>query len=142
VSTGDRGKGAEARIKDALVVRSERADFAHYRWPDARAGSFAVTPADFLAVQRGEVYLLEVKEVKHSRLLPHKNFSPDQQARMTLFQHAGSHCWLVVHHSTTGLWRSAPLSHFADRVKGSWDLSEFPEHVNAPTALRSIFDNP
>lgn len=140
MSTGDRGKSAESKVRAACVRRAEQSNFAFYRWPDARAGSFAVTPADFLIVAKGEACLLEVKEVAHEFRLAHKNFSTDQAARMSLFAHAGASSWVLIHFTKSKLWRIVPLGMLQVRSGGSWDLSNHPTFPSADAAMCMIFD--
>lgn len=133
-SAADRGKKAEAEVKK-MLQKLEAANCAYHRFPDARAGSFAVAPADFMFMQNGIFRLLEVKEVQHTHLLPYANFAPDQVARMRMWQAAGAKSWvLVCFKKASPSWRLAPVDWFLARPKtnekgkavGSWDMTEFP----------------
>jgi len=127
MSTGTRGKAAESAVKKRLEVRAKSSNFAYWRLPDARAGSFMPTLADFMYVDDGEMTLLEVKEVAHTYRLPYGNFGEDQVARMRVFQAAGANTLVLIHHSTTKLWRYGRVDQFLDRsVGGSWNLSSWP----------------
>ena len=125
-STANRGKVAEKEVKRRLEQLSVNSEIAAYRLPDARAGSFTPTLADFLVVQRGEMCLLEIKETQHDYRLPHANFGKDQVARMQRFQLAGAKAYVLVYHSTLKKWRKARLDYFQDRQGGSWDLRDLP----------------
>ena len=125
MSTANRGKYAEAAVKKQLASIN-RMDFAWHRFPDARAGSFTPTLADFLAVDCGRVRLLEVKEVAHDYRLPRPNFSADSRARMRMFQAAGSVCEVLVYFSTIKKWRYADLEYFGTQTTGSWDMRDLP----------------
>ena len=133
---GTRGKTAEALVKKKLASL-ESARQAHARWPDARAGSFAVALADFLIMRDGRMTLLEVKEVAHDFRLSHTNLGLDQIARMRMWASAGAQADVLVYHSTTKLWRTAEIHWFHENYRtvdgdgkkvGSWDLRSL-EHV-------------
>lgn len=127
MSTGDRGKSAESKVRAALLKLSAQVGAVFYRLPDARSGSFQVTLADFLAVLWGVPALIEVKEVAHAYRLSYNNFNSSQVARQRLWKLAGAEGWVLVYHSTTGLWRCLDIEVFTDRsVGGSWDLRPYP----------------
>lgn len=151
MSTGNRGKWAEGKFKDYASARSDtEAGFAEHRFPDARAGSMQAAPADFMCVLHARHYLVEVKEVNHIRLLPHKNFAPDKVARCRKWALAGSIVRVLVNFEPLGVrgrgwredlaWRVVPLEFFLVRQGGSWDLSEFPL-MTFDAAMTVIFDN-
>ena len=124
---GNRGKWAEGRVK-AFLKKHESASFTHHRFPDARAGSMVVSPCDFMFIRSGVLTLLEVKEVNHPFRLPHKNFSPDQVARMRSWQSAGARAYVVVAFNT-GRWRGLPLDYFMIRTGGSWNMEAVPDYT-------------
>jgi penicillin-binding protein-related factor A (putative recombinase) len=133
-----RGKVAEKRIKDWLKARSDSMlAFDFYRYPDARAGSFARVPADFEALQAGQSFLIEVKEVNHAFRLPSKNFAADKVARMVKRRLAGATCWVLIYFVPTRQWRAVELDFFRHR-ESSWDLREFPE-ISFEEATQTIF---
>lgn len=125
-SPANRGKVAEKLVKKFLDKLSLNSNTASHRFPDARAGSFQATLADFVLVHKGTMYLLEVKEVQHAYRLPHGNLGLDQVARMRRFQLAGAEAHLLVYHSGLGKWRTAPVDYFLTREGGSWDLRNLP----------------
>ena len=134
-SSSNRGKYAEGRVRDYLKVLEGRyAAFTFNRISDAHSagGRGAVAqPGDFQAffMQDDEVrwnYLIEVKEVDHEYRLPHKNLSIDSFARMRKRQMAGSICAVMIYFKPLKAWRVFPLSTFAERTGGSWDLRDFP----------------
>lgn len=122
---GTRGKSAEGKVK-ALLKSMESASFTHYRFPDARAGSFTVTPCDYMVCQSGKLTLLEVKEVDHVKRLPHGNFSKDQVGRMRNFEAAGAAAWVLVYFTPLKLWRFESVGYFLQREGGSWNLEHLP----------------
>lgn len=126
MSTGTRGKYAEAKVRDVLKKLSEDARTMFMRLPDARAGSFTPTTADFLVTHYGKTIFVEVKEVAHDYLLPHKNFSPDQRARIKRWTLAGAKATVIVYHSTSKLWRLADLRVFDAHEGASWNLFDLP----------------
>ena len=133
VAAANRGKYAEGEVKKFLK-KMEAANCAHHRFPDAHSGSMVTAPADFMFMQAGIFRLLEVKEVQHDFRLPYDNFSPDQVARMRMWQAAGAHAWVLVYHKNLKAWRLIPAEWFLNRPKlsasgkpvGSWVLDEFP----------------
>lgn len=133
VAAANRGKYAEGEVKKFLK-KLEAANCAHHRFPDVHSGSMVTAPADFMFMQAGIFRLLEVKEVQHDFRLPYDNFSPDQVARMRMWQAAGAHAWVLVYHKNLKAWRLIPAEWFLNRPKlsasgkpvGSWVLEEFP----------------
>lgn len=125
---GNRGKWAEGRVK-LFLKKYESVSFTHHRFPDARAGSMVVSPCDFMFIRHGLLTLLEVKEVQHTFRLPHKNFSPDQVARMRAWHSAGARAYVLVAFRLSGMWRLAPIDFFLHREGGSWDMTRFPEQT-------------
>lgn len=124
-SVGQRGKTAEAKVKDKLVAM-ESHTCTHYRFPDARAGSFTATPCDFMVMHSGQLTVLEVKEVNHACRLPHKNFDLAQRARMKNWELAGAKAWVLIYFKPVALWRLIPLDDTAVRLGGSWDFTQWP----------------
>jgi hypothetical protein len=146
----DRGKWAEAEVRKVLsALEGEVAGFAFNRIPDAKGGFLQPADADFqwflstgryieelMGVPYTRNAILEVKEVEHLHLLPHKNFSSDKIARGWRRQMAGCEARVYVAHKLKGMrkpdvtWRCVPLQFFRDTeyVKGvgSWDLRQFP----------------
>lgn len=138
-AVGQRGKYAEGKVRLWMKTRSDAdASFDFYRFPDARAGSFQVVPADFEAVHRGVPFLIEVKEVEHDFRLPQKNFSEDKVARMRKRQMAGAECWVIVYHRTTKRWRVVPLVAFIER-KPSWDLTLSSSYLKVADVMEFLF---
>jgi penicillin-binding protein-related factor A (putative recombinase) len=129
-SPGNRGKEAEALVKKHLTKLSSKACFTFYRFPDARAGSFQTTPADFMLVNSGKLILLEVKEVDHSFRLPHGNLS--QVPRLARYELAGATAYVLVYFKPEKLWRLARVSYFLEKSGGSWDMRNMQ-----PTSLES-----
>lgn len=122
MTLGTRGKYAESKVK-AVLKTLETVTCTHVRWPDARAGSFTVTPCDYMVCKNGRLTLLEVKEVNHNFRLPHANFSRDQVARMRNFESAGAAAWVLVYFTPLKLWRCESIGYFLQREGGSWNMS-------------------
>ena len=125
MTTANRGKYAEKRVK-TLLTAMESIKCTHHRFPDAHAGSFAVTPCDFMVCKEGRLTLLEVKEVQHSFRLPHKNFGLDQCARMRNWMIAGASAWVLVYFVPEKAWRAVDVIYFMTRTGGSWDMRDLP----------------
>lgn len=143
-TSANRGKAAESKVRKELEILAQLANFDYERITDAfssRGGATSPRPGDFLAFQEGKPFLLEVKEVAHDFRLPRANFRLDQRARMVKRHHAGCRCFVLVHSSTTKLWRMAPVTYFGTEDKGSWDLSQLPA-TDLRSQLNLIFKYP
>lgn len=135
----DRGKKAEGLMK-SMLMKLESAKVASHRFPDAHSGSFAVAPADYMVMNDGKLFMLEVKEVRHDYRLPFANYGKDQVARQRMFQFAGAYSYCVIRHSTTGMWRYREVDYFLDRSEGaSWDLRNEPAYGDLATVFDGIF---
>lgn len=133
MSTANRGKAAEAAVKKYLKSL-DSVDTLYYRYPDMRAGFKAPAPCDFMVLRRGKLTLLEVKSVEHAYRLPHKNMSPDQVARMRMWEAAGAQSWVLIHFE--GGWRAETVGHFLVREGGSWDFRNFGD----PKPLKAVME--
>lgn len=133
MTAANRGKYAEAEVKK-LLKKLESSNCTHHRFPDAHAGSFVSSPADFMILQDGKLRLLEVKQVQHDFRLPYGNFALDQIARMRNWEAAGADAWVLVCFMPSKTWRLLRLEYFtarplktaAGKAVGSWDLSSIP----------------
>ena len=127
MTTANRGKHAENLLKTYLTKLAKQADTVFYRLPDAHSGAFTPTLADFLLLNKGQLYLIECKQVNHTHRLPYSNFKDSQVARMRVWQLAGAQAVVLIYHTPLDAWRGLPLDHFLDRSQGgSWDLSAIP----------------
>lgn len=127
MTTANRGKVAESLLKVHFTKLAKQADTVFYRLPDAHSGNRSPTLADFLLLNKGQLYLIECKQVNHAARLPYGNFSPDQVARMRMWTLAGATAIVLIYHTPLDAWRGLPLDHFLDRSQGgSWDLSNIP----------------
>lgn len=127
MTTANRGKQAEILLKNHLAKLATKADTVFYRLPDAHAGSYTATLADFLLLHQSQLYLIECKQVNHQYRLPHANFKDSQVARMRLWQLAGARSLVLIYHTPLDAWRGLPLDYFLDRSQGgSWDLRDIP----------------
>lgn len=120
---GQRGKWAEDQFKKWAKAQSEsKIAFAHYRFPDARAGSKSYVPSDFMVVENGKPIFIEIKEVDHEYRLPVKNFSADKVARMRKFTLAGATGWVMVYFVQVKAWRIETVEFFLSPEGASWDM--------------------
>lgn len=142
-----RGKWAEGKVRDYLKKQL----VVWYRFPDAMAGYKQVTPSDFMVYNARKLTLIEVKEVKHTHLLPYKNVPPDQIARMRLWKMQGAKAFVVVaFRGNPGqqIWVAHDIDLFIDRPtdpkpgqvrkRGSWDLSSLFPLSSLPTLMEKI----
>jgi hypothetical protein len=127
-SVAERGKSAEKAVAVALSTFDGRQDTTWWRIPDARAGSRQPAFADFLLLHKGQLMLIEVKEVEHAFRLPYANFDSGQVARMRRFQCAGAYAFVLIHFKPVNAWRCIDLDWFTERAsdKASWDTARFP----------------
>lgn len=137
VSNANRGKRGEGLFK-AACTRITRQGFIFYRFPDAFTGAKSPVPADYLLMEDGQVYLMEIKETEHEYRLKHGNVGADQIARMRNWQLAGAKSYVIVFHSTTNLWRVIPADDLVEREGGSWNLTEYAQFTNADNAISFV----
>ena len=132
MTAANRGKWAEGKLDaEFSKLNSKYANFCHERILDAyssRGATSSSRAGDFGVYYAGLNFVIEVKTVDHDYRLPRSNFKLDQRARMYKRQLAGSHCFIVIYHSTTKLWRMLPLDYFRKTAEetGSWDMSAEP----------------
>jgi hypothetical protein len=137
-SEANRGKGTEASVKEYLEAVDRRlAAFDWHRNYDAHTagGRFPRQTGDFQFYMPGLHGVIEAKEVKHDFRLPHGNFTVESVAKCRKRVLAGGSVIVLVHHTTTGLWRVDGLERFRTREGGSWDLSELPTYPTCKDAL-------
>lgn len=120
----NRGKEAEGLVKKHLAKLSTQSDFTFYRFPDARAGSLQTAPADFMLLHKGQLILLEVKQVEHSYRLPHQNLT--QTPKLVRYEMAGASCYVLVYFKPDKVWRFARVDYFTEKEGGSWDMRDLP----------------
>lgn len=136
----NKGKTAEKKVAAFLKAWSDaRAGTDWHRVYDAHSagGRFNRQVYDFAFFESGIHGGIEVKEVAHGYLLPHKNFGVDQVAKLRKRQLSGGSVLVLVYHSTTGLWRLPSLSLFLTRERGSWNLTAFPTFESCAAALET-----
>lgn len=126
MTTANRGKQAETLLKNHFTKLAKQADTVFFRLPDAHSGSFTPTLADFLLLNKGQLYLIECKQVNHATRLPHGNLKDSQIAKMRLWQIAGAKSLVLIYHTPLDAWRGLPLDYFLTKTGGSWDLSHIP----------------
>lgn len=136
-SPGQRGKWAEAKVRDLLKkLGEESALFDWERILDARSagGRFRSQIGDFAVFMPKLHGVIEVKEVDHDYRLPHKNFDAEAIGKLYKRQLAGGKVWIVVAHKRKA-WRLVPFEVFRTRTGGSWDLREFPTYTKVDEIL-------
>lgn len=133
----NRGKRGEGLFK-AACTRINRQGFIWYKFPDAFTGAKAPVPADYLLMEDGQVYLMEVKETEHEFRLKHGNVGADQIARMRNWQLAGAKAYVIVFHSTKATWRFIPVNELVEREGGSWNISIYSEYENPDEIIREV----
>lgn len=143
VPVGQRGKYAEGKVREILErLNSQHAKFDYGRIYDARsAGGKGIPgrPGDFEFYAPGLFGLIEVKEVDHPFRLPKKNLDKEQIAKLRKRQLAGGVIFVLILHTTTGLWRRVPIDWLHERAgQPSWDLSEFITHGTADVTLQPL----
>lgn len=131
MSAANRGKWAEGEFRSECEARAVLSSFNFMRLPDAHAGSFQPTTADFLLGFQGTAHFVEIKEVAHEHRLPAKNLKAEQVARLRAWEMAGAQAHILVacmglkpspyRKTTAVLWRYAKPSEFLIEAP-SWDL--------------------
>lgn len=142
-STGQRGKYAEAKVREYLEqMNSKHACFAYERIYDARSAGgrgIPARPGDFEFYAPSLHGLIEVKEVEHDYRLPKKNLDKEQIAKLRKREFAGGMIFVLVYHTTLGVWRSVPIQWLHERsAQSSWDLREFAPITDAAEALEPL----
>jgi len=135
MTTANRGKLAESKLKKHLESLSSKVDSAFFRIPDAHAGSRTATLCDFLFIRGGVLYLVECKSTLHEFRLAHGNVDAGQVARMRLWKGAGARALVMVYHEKLDRWRSYEVDYFLNREGGSWDLRD-----TEPTTIEEAFE--
>ena len=133
---GQRGKTAEKMVEAALKKLNERAGFAYYRLPDARAamGRLGASPADFLYFSGIFSGFIEVKSTTHNTRLARAAVS--QLPTLKKFSAAGAASMILVYHSELNVWRVLYPGGLATDVT-SWDLSNVETWPSVEDALFS-----
>ena len=147
MGAADRGKYAEGKFRD-MCKSVASTDFCYLRLPDAHAGSFTSTLADFQTLKAGKLRLIEVKQTDETNRLPYSNLDLAQVARMKMWELAKAEAWVLVYHATTKLWRCFRLSKLIarDPASGSWFFeagrtkSELVKSDFESTVLKEVFD--
>jgi len=141
----DRGKKAEEAVQRFLTDWASQSSTREYnRLVDSKAAGRIIkaAAADFeycCKTAYGEEFhgLIEVKETEHEYRLS-KDKLP-QLPRLRKRQKCGGRCFVLVFHSTLGMWRALTVPYLeGPSDKGSWNLSNVPLHSNVASALASI----
>lgn len=139
---GQRGKKAEEKVNAILKRWNEKAGFAYFRLPDARAamGRLAAQPGDFVYYHGGILDpdwsgIIEVKSTAHNFRIAKDKIS--QLATLKKLEAAGARSVILVWHTESDVWRAIDPCDLEDGVP-SWDLSRFPAWKDAETALLSM----
>lgn len=141
VSSANRGKVAEAKVRDYLKeLEAQSVYFTFNRIGDAGAarGAFVAQAGDFQAFGWGKNWIIEVKETQHAYRLPHGNFGPEQVGKMRKRELAGSVPVVLIYHRNEKVWRCPSFSTFLSREGGSWDLRDVKAQP-LPELLDNIF---
>lgn len=142
---GTKGKSEEDTVHEILRdLKTERLDFDFDRLADSRSAGKPLPPtvADFTFCAQGVAGALEVKSTKHDFRLSYGDFP--QFPRMKRRVCAGGRCLLVVHHSSTNVWRVVLVAEMETITNGSWDLSTAPAFSKEELqsrVLEGIYDN-
>lgn len=137
------GKWAEKEVQTWLNAASTQAhDFSWHRFPDAKAarGALAAQPADYLVVERGNVYLVEVKETAQTNRLPKAKVS--QWSSLKKFYWAGAVVVVLVYMSAIDKWvwlNEIDLGMTDEDCPSSFLLTNKPTFSTAAEALQEIF---
>lgn len=140
----NRGKKAEDAVQKALTqwaLESPNREFNRLVDSKAAGRTIKAAAADFEYFYLEEGYearhshgLIEVKETQHEYRLARDKVP--QLARLRKRSKCGGFCFVLVLHSTTGLWRVLTVRELTEGGdKGSWDLREYPTHTSATAAL-------
>lgn len=147
---GQRGKDTEKEVKKVLTSLSNRyAAFGFERNPDARTagGHIGRQTGDYRFFAPKLHGVIEVKALKHDFRLPRDRFIKKTPTGLTnnslerLHNRAlcGGLIVVLVHHTTTDLWRVVPLKFLRDgENQPSWDLSPFRTYATPAEALEGL----
>lgn len=127
---GERGKVAENLVKTYLEEchLKDPTAFDWQRMFDARSagGRFPAQISDFEIFFHDGHGILEVKQVNHERLLPHKNFPAKKYAKIRRRMAAGGLGVMAVYHTPLEQWRFPSIEWMMDNATTpSWDLSKY-----------------
>lgn len=141
----NRGKKAEDAVASFLsswAHESSEREFNRLVDTKAAGRTIKASAADFeffaLLPDRTPCHgLIEVKETEHEYRLARDKVP--QLPRLRKREKCGGLCFVVVHHSTIGLWRVMKAGTLASTGdKGSWNLSLVPAFPTAKEALESF----
>lgn len=140
---GQQGKSSESPV--AAYLDNLNNAFARFDWQrgyDARSagGKFQRVAGDYAFFAPYVHGVIEVKEVEHDFRLPFKNFEHSAVAKCMKRRLAGGLAIVLVHHTTTDLWRMLPISYFSHRdlSNGSWDLSDWTQYGSVKEMLDPV----
>jgi len=137
----DRGSAAESAVKKALDAWADESPHREAnRLVDTKAAGRTIkaAPADFefFCLHEGVAChgLIEVKETQHEYRLDRSRLT--QQARLRRRAKCGGFTFVLVYHSTSGVWRCMSSADLGEpSTKGSWDLRELPTFKGPREAL-------
>lgn len=144
---GSRGKSAEVQARKFLEKMSAaHVDFDFQRQYDARTarGRMPSQCGDYVWFYSTRHGVLEVKEVAHDVRLPKANFGestegtkiPKAFGKLRKRMLARGEITVLVHHSTTELWRAIDFRYFLEHQdQPSWVLEEFKTYPTVEEAL-------
>lgn len=131
------GSEVERLVQNVFKEWEKKQGFASHRLPDAKAarGSLKAQPADFLIANQSQVSFIEVKALKHERLLPKDRIS--QLPTLKKFEETAMRSYVLVFQYLEGLWRIESVEHIEFGVP-SWNVTNWPTFSTPEDALRSV----
>lgn len=143
----DRGVKAEAAVQKFLDLWEGASPYREFnRLVDSKAAGRTIkaAAADFEFFCRPDPTrkagchgLIEVKQTEHEYRLTKANLT--QLPRLRKRAKAGGLCFVLVLHSTTGLWRCLSMDFLlGPSDKGSWDLRGLPTFSSPAKALQEV----
>jgi len=117
------GKIAENKVRAYLKKLATHPDHWWHRFPDAGVcrGRLPKQPADFMAMYRGRMTLLEVKEVASADKVPVSRLT--QLPKMRRFIMAGGSALFIFWHYNHRHWRVVDVRTIPEDIGASLDLT-------------------
>lgn len=135
---GSRGQSSQDLVQEFLTEqKSKDQNFDFDRLYDTKSAG-RILPAqvsDFTFCYKGRAGAIEVKETKHDYRISNSDFPQEPRLRRRAL--AGALAILVVHHTTSGVWRLVQITAFSSPMEKSLDLSGVPTHSTFKAVLWS-----
>lgn len=131
------GKATEQLVESVFKTWGQRQGFAAHRLPDAKSarGALKAQPADYLLANHEQASFIEVKALKHPRLLPRDRVS--QLATLKKFEETAMRNYVLVFQYLEGLWRIQSVEHLEFGAT-SWDVTKWPTFDSPEDAMKSV----